>query len=162
MVHVVARHTTHVASVVLAALPVKMTTIARVTLKAGCICPFPVLGRLQFGWVVDVVGGNALFPVLNVLFASAVAGFASRRARVAEEFRSFAVNFETEGIHISSVARNTLVSGRGSPNNCLGGLRVRARVGGLRRGSRPGNRLRLGRLRIRKARKNSDENYQYQ
>jgi len=76
MVHVVARHTTHVAAVVLAALPIKVTTIARVTLKAGCVCPSSVLWRLQFGWVIDVVGGDALFPVLNVLFASAVASFA--------------------------------------------------------------------------------------
>jgi len=73
MVHVVARHTTHVAAVVLAALPVKMTTIARVTLKASCVCSSSVLWRLQFGGIIYVIGGDALFPVLNVPFAIAVA-----------------------------------------------------------------------------------------
>ena len=73
MVHVVARHTTHVAAVVLAALPVKMTTIARVTLKARSACPSSLFWSLQFGWIIDVIGGDALFPVLNVPFAVAVA-----------------------------------------------------------------------------------------
>jgi hypothetical protein len=83
VVHVVAGHATHVASVVLPALPVKMTTIARVTLKARCICPSFLLWRLQLSWVIYVVGGDALFSVLDVLDAGAVAGFACRRARVA-------------------------------------------------------------------------------
>jgi len=39
MVHVVTRHATHVASVVLTALPVEMTTIAGVTLKADSVGP---------------------------------------------------------------------------------------------------------------------------
>jgi hypothetical protein len=82
VVHVVARHTTHVASVVLAALPIKMTTIARVTLKARCVRPSSLLWRLQFGWVIDVVGGDTLFPVLNVLFASAVARLAVSSTRI--------------------------------------------------------------------------------
>ncbi|HYR77971.1 MAG TPA: hypothetical protein VEM96_19295 [Pyrinomonadaceae bacterium] len=142
VVHVVARHTTHVASVVLAALPVKMTTIARVTLKARCVCPSSLLWVLQFSGIIYVLGCDSLFSVLNVFFAIAVAGFARRCARVVQEFRSFAVNFETEGIHIRPVARNTLIADRGFPNNCLGGLRVGVGFGGLRLGSRPGDRLR--------------------
>ena len=83
MMHVVARHTTHIASVVLATLPAEMTTIAGVTLKARCVCPSSVLWGLQFGWIIYVIGGDALFSVLDVLDAGAVAGFAGRRARVA-------------------------------------------------------------------------------
>jgi hypothetical protein len=82
MVHVVARHATHVASVVLAALPVKMTTIASVTLKARCVCPSSLFWGLQFGGILYIRGGDALFSVLNVLCAFAMAGFALSRARV--------------------------------------------------------------------------------
>ena len=79
MVHVVARHATHVASVVLAALPVKMTAIAGVTLKAPCVCPSSRFWGLQFGWILYIRGGDALFSVLNVLCAVAMAGLACRR-----------------------------------------------------------------------------------
>ena len=153
MVHVVARHATHVTSVVLATLPPKMITIARVTLKARCVCPLSILWGLQFDRILYIRGGDALLPVLDVLGAFAVAGFACRRARVPQEFRAFAVCFQEEGIHIRPVARNTSIADRGLANNRLGGL-------GL--GSCPSHRLRLGRRRIRKGRKNSDEDYKYQ
>jgi len=145
MVHVVARHATHVASVVLAALPAKMTTIAGVTLKARCVRPFSVLWGLQFGRILYIRGGDALFSILDVLYAFAVAGFARRRARVLQEFRSFAVNFESEGIHIRPVARNTLLADRSSPNNRLGGLRVGVRFRGLCLACRAAGRLCLHR-----------------
>lgn len=153
MVHVVAGHAAHVASVVLAALPVKMATIARVTLKARCVCSSSLLRGFQFGWIIYVRGGDALFSVLNVPFTIAMASLALSRARVAQEFRSFAVNFETVGIHIGPVARNTLIADRGSSNSRLGGLRLE---------TRPGNRLRPDWRRIRKGRKNSDEGYNTQ
>ena len=76
MVDVVARHATHVASIVLAALPVKMTAITGVTLKARCVCPSPCFWGLQFGRILYVRGGDALFSILNVLCAFAMAGFA--------------------------------------------------------------------------------------
>ena len=148
MVSVVARHATHVASVVLAALPVKMITIGRVTLKARCVCPSSLLWGLQFGWILYIRGGDALFSVLDVPCALAVAGFACRRARVVQEFRALAVSFQEEGIHIRPVARNTFIADRGLPNNRLGGLRVGVEFGGLRLRSRPADRLRLGCARI--------------
>ncbi len=104
MVHVVARHATHVACVVLAASPIKMITIGTVTLKARCICPSSLLWGLQFGWILYIRGGDAVFSVLDVLCAVAVAGFARRRARVVQEFRAFAMGFQEEGIHIRPVA----------------------------------------------------------
>src|SRR5882672_2739179 len=107
MVHVVARHATHVASVVLATLPAKMITIARVTLKACYVCPSSILWGFQFDRILDIRGGDALFSVLDVLCAFAVAGFACGRARVLQEFRALAMGFQEEGIHISPVARNT-------------------------------------------------------
>jgi hypothetical protein len=82
MVHVVARHATHVASVVLATLPIKMITIARVTLKARCVCPSSLLWGLQFGRILYVRCGDALFSVLDVPLAIAVASLTRRRARV--------------------------------------------------------------------------------
>ena len=103
MVSVVARHATHIASVVLATLPIKMITIARVTLKARCVCPSSLLRGFQFGWILYIRGGDAVFPVLDVLCAVAMAGFACRCARVVQEFRALAVGFQEEGIHISSV-----------------------------------------------------------
>ena len=159
MVHVVARHATHVASVVLAALPVKMTTIGRVTLKARCVCPSSLLWGLQFGRIIYIRGGDALFSVLDVLCAFAVAGFACRRARVVQEFRALAVGFQKEGIHIRPVARNTLIADCRLPNNTLGRLRVGVGFGGLRLGSWPSDRLRLGRRRIQENRYDTDKGY---
>jgi hypothetical protein len=104
MVHVVAGHATHVASVMLAALPVEMTTIAAVTLKADCVRPSSLFWRFQFGWILYIRGGDALFSVLNMLSAFAMAGFACRRPRVLQEFCSLAMNFEIERIHIRPVA----------------------------------------------------------
>lgn len=103
MVHVVARHATHVASVVLAALPAKTTTIG-VTLKARCVCPSSLLWGLQFGWVINVVGRNAFFSVLNMPLAISVTALTHRSARVVQEFRGLAVGFHEEGIHIRPVA----------------------------------------------------------
>ncbi len=82
MVRVVARHATHVTSVVLAALPIEMITITSVTLKASCVCPSSLLWGLQFGWILYIRGGDALFSVLDVPFAIAVASLASRRSGV--------------------------------------------------------------------------------
>ena len=104
MVHVVARHATHVASVVLAGLPAKTITIARVTLKARSVCPSSLLWGLQFGWVINVVGRNAFFSVLNVPFAISMTALTHRGARVVQEFRALAVGFQEEGIHVRPVA----------------------------------------------------------
>jgi hypothetical protein len=139
-----------------------MTTIARVTLKARCVCSSSLLWGLQFGWIIYVIGRNAFFSVLDVLCAFAVAGFACRRARVSQESRALAVGFQEKGIHIRPVARNTLLADRSLPTDGLGGLRVGAGFGGPRLGSRPSDRLRQGRRRIWKSRKNSEENYNYQ
>ena len=82
MVSVVARHATHITSVVLAALPVKMISIASVTLKARCVCPSSLLYGLQFSWIVYIRGGDALFSVLDVPIAIAVASLTGRRPGV--------------------------------------------------------------------------------
>jgi len=82
MVRVVARHAAHVASVVLATLPVRMITIARVTLKARCVCPSSLLWGLQFGWILYIRSGDALLSVLDVPIAIAVAGLTRRRSGV--------------------------------------------------------------------------------
>jgi len=104
MVHVVARHATHVASVVLAALPVKMTAIAGVTLQAPCVCPSSRFWGLQFGWILYVRGGDPLFSVLDMFFAVAMTGLALGRSRVIQKLRALAMGLQKKGIDIRPVA----------------------------------------------------------
>src|SRR6267142_6298095 len=108
VVYIVARHATHIASFVLACLPAKTITIARVTLKAGCVCPSSLLWGLQLGRVINVVGRNAFFSVLNMPFAISVTALTHRGARVVQEFRGLAVGFHEERIHIRPVTLHTL------------------------------------------------------
>src|SRR6267142_2305129 len=125
-----ARHATHVASVVHAALPVKTINISRVTLKAHCVCSSSLLWGLQFGWILYIRGGDALFSVLDVPCAVAVAGFACRCARVVQEFRALAMGFQEKGIHIRAVTRNTLYSHCFILNDSCGRLRLRRKFSG--------------------------------
>jgi hypothetical protein len=105
---------------VFAALPIKMITIGTVTLKARCVRPSSLLRGLQFGWILYIRGGDALFSVLDVLCALTVAGFACRRARVVQEFRGLAMGFQEERIHIRPVARHTPLANGGLRRSFIG------------------------------------------
>ena len=79
MMHCVARHAAHVATVMPSAPPAKMSVIAGVTLKTSLVSSGSSRRGFQFRGIIYVVGCDVVLPVFNVLCAVAVTSLARRR-----------------------------------------------------------------------------------
>src|SRR5260221_12365803 len=95
MVNAMARYATHVASVVLPALPVEMASIHRMALQARLVCHCRGnLGRIHY-----VAGTFSFSTCLSVLIAVCMTQLTFGGARICQEFCALAMSIKGEGLH---------------------------------------------------------------
>ena len=126
----VARHTAHVLSVVLAALPVENVAVFGVALEARCVGGH----RRHFVRAPRGLAHLGAGTRLGVLLAVSVADRAIGGALVLQEFGAFAVKGEGEGFHHLAMTLPAVPPDHGLPGVLLRRLRQRSTSGTPREG----------------------------